>query len=139
MNLFHVKTVQSQGRLQFQIEDSELVFPVPDKYIHRVRASETYRLGIRPTDIYPVDGNSPCTLSARVSIFEHLGEENRIHIRIREQLLSLITMQDTVYRPGTRSGCYSGRIACICSIRNRVTGSEAGLLTADHSNLRGEP
>ncbi|CAH8708914.1 ABC transporter ATP-binding protein [Paenibacillus thiaminolyticus] len=100
MNLFHVKTVQSQDRLQFQIEDSELVFPVPDKYIQRVRASETYRLGIRPTDIYPVDGNSPCTLSARVSIFEHLGEENRIHIRIHEQLLSLITMQDTVYRPG---------------------------------------
>jgi multiple sugar transport system ATP-binding protein len=102
MNLFLVNTVQLHDKLQFRIENTELVFPVPEQYVRRVRVGEIYHLGIRPTDICLVDGDSPCTLSAHVSIFEPLGEENRIHIRIRDQMLTLITIQGTAYRPGDK-------------------------------------
>jgi multiple sugar transport system ATP-binding protein len=100
MNLFTV-TVQEGGVAPvFRIDDSDMKFIVPASIRDRLRVGEKYRFGIRPSDIRIVTANDPHTLSAKVSIFENLGEECRVYIRINDMLLSLVTNQDVSFQAG---------------------------------------
>jgi multiple sugar transport system ATP-binding protein len=101
MNLFTVNVFSEKtGKKMFRIDGSEIEFAVPPSYREKVRDSEKYRFGIRPGDIHIVSASEPSTLTTRVTIFENLGEECRIHIRINDMLLSLVTGEDVDYRTG---------------------------------------
>ncbi len=101
MNLFTVIVfTEKTGRKMFRISGSDIEFAVPLSYREKVKESEIYRFGIRPGDIYIVSGSDPATFTTRVSIFENLGEECRIHIRINDMLLSLVTGEDVDYQTG---------------------------------------
>jgi ABC-type sugar transport systems, ATPase components len=101
MNLFTVHAFTAKtGKKMFRIEDSLLEFEVPAAYREKVRDSQPYRFGIRPADIHIVGGSDPHTISTKVTIFESLGEECRVHIRVGETLLSLVTGEDVHYRTG---------------------------------------
>lgn len=101
MNLFTVHAyTEATGRKMFRIADSEIVFQVPASYREKVKDSQSYRFGIRPADILIVGESDPYTIRTNVSIFESLGEECRVHIRMGEALLSLVTGEDVHYRTG---------------------------------------
>jgi multiple sugar transport system ATP-binding protein len=101
MNLFTVTVgTEKTGRKMFRIDGSDIEFIVPPSYRDKVKENEKYRFGIRPGDIHIVSGSDPCTFTTRVSIFENLGEECRIHIRIHDMLLSLVTSEDVNYATG---------------------------------------
>lgn len=101
MNLFTVTAVtEPTGEPVFQIDGSDIRFKVPPAYRAKVRASQPYRFGIRPTDIRIVSGSDPATLTTKVAIFENLGEECRLHIRINEMLLSMVTSQNVSFKAG---------------------------------------
>jgi multiple sugar transport system ATP-binding protein len=91
MNLFTVSTLIQNQVPMFKIEGSEIIFPVPEAFWSLVKEGENYRFGIRPTDIHIVSGNDPYTLSLHVGIFENLGEERRVYVRINDMLLSVVT------------------------------------------------
>jgi multiple sugar transport system ATP-binding protein len=100
MNLFTVNTVMGNGSIVFNIDNSDISFVVPEAYRSKIKVSQKYRFGIRPTDIDVVSGNDPCTLSTRVSIFENLGEECRLHIRVNDMLLSVVSNQELSFKTG---------------------------------------
>lgn len=100
MNLFSVTMSIENSVPVFKIEDSEIQFPVPDIYQSLVKEGERYRFGIRPSDIEVVSGNDPCTLLAGVSVFENLGEECRVFIRINDILLIVVANADIHYNRG---------------------------------------
>lgn len=101
MNLFTVTAfTEKTGRKMFRIDGSPIEFAVPDAYRDRVIDGKPYRFGIRPGDIHIVAGSEPHTLRTRVTIFENLGEECRIHIRINDALLSLVTGENVFFQPG---------------------------------------
>ncbi|MFZ4451287.1 ABC transporter ATP-binding protein [Salibacterium aidingense] len=86
MNIMEVLTVRNEGRLFFKTKNNVISFPVPDNYVQYVRENETYHFGIRPTDISVVE-EEDFSVETNVSIFENLGEECRIHIRLEEQTM----------------------------------------------------
>jgi multiple sugar transport system ATP-binding protein len=100
MNLFTVNTIMENGSIMFEIDGSDISFVVPVAYRSKIKALEKYRFGIRPTDINVVSGNDPFTLSTHVSIFENLGEECRVHIRVNDMLLSVVTNQELSFKSG---------------------------------------
>jgi multiple sugar transport system ATP-binding protein len=53
-------------------------------------------LGIRPNDLLITEDGSP----VRIAVFENLGDEKRIGIRIGEEYLTLITPDETLYKQG---------------------------------------
>lgn len=92
MNLFDVTVKRKNDTLYFSTQNSALDFKVPDKYKKVVDEGRTYRFGIRPTDISIVSGNDPYTLDTKVMVYENLGEECRVHIRLEEDnVLSVVS------------------------------------------------
>lgn len=101
MNLFTVLVSKVDDIPRFQIDGSELEFTVPEFLRSIVREGERYRFGIRPTDILVVTANDNYTLATQVTVFENLGEECRILIRLnKDQLLSVVTGENVYFQPG---------------------------------------
>lgn len=101
MNIFTVVTVIENGIVYFKTENNLLKFEVPEKYLPYVRDGEKYRFGIRPTDITISTGDHPFTTLAKVNVFENLGEEVRIYIRIEEDnILSVVSNEILHFESG---------------------------------------
>lgn len=97
MNLFNVQVFMENNAPIFKIEGSDIQFPVPERYLLVVKEGQNYRFGIRPSDVNVVFGNDPYAFSASVTVFENLGEECRVFIRINEDTL-LIVVTNTAIR-----------------------------------------
>ncbi|PLT33738.1 ABC transporter ATP-binding protein [Bacillus sp. V5-8f] len=94
MNIFNVIVSNKEGVPYFNTTNSFLRFKVPEKYLSYVKEGEVYRFGIRPSDITIARGMEPYTVSTKVTVFENLGEECRIHIRIGEDdILSVVSSE----------------------------------------------
>lgn len=101
MNLFDVVTEKDSGQFYFRTTSSSLRFKVPEQYQDTVVEGESYRFGIRPTDIRVASGNDPYTIHKKVTAYENLGEECRIHIDIEdENLLNVTSDQILQFSPG---------------------------------------
>lgn len=103
MNIFDVVTVNKHNELYFKTQNDKIEFIVPKKYQRFVREGETYRFGIRPTDIVVVNEEEQFTVQTTVNVFENLGEECRIHIRLDEgNILSVVSSEIVHFKPGQK-------------------------------------
>ncbi|MGP4038923.1 ABC transporter ATP-binding protein [Gracilibacillus sp. D59] len=92
MNIFSVYTKMEDGKMYFTSKNEKLQFKVPDKYVEFVQEGREYHFGIRPTDIAVIVDELPCSIDTNVTVFENLGEECRIHIKIEEDnILSIVS------------------------------------------------
>ncbi|SHE09779.1 ABC transporter ATP-binding protein [Chlamydia abortus] len=101
MNIFDVVVTSANGVLSFQTDNGVIKFKVPDQYLSLVKEGETYRFGIRPTDIAISRGDEPFTTETKVSVFENFGEECRVHIRLdADNILSVVSNEIIPFVPG---------------------------------------
>ncbi len=101
MNLFAVQVVMEEDTPVFQIEGCGKTFAVPDRLRSVVKEGKRYRFGVRPTDVRVVAPEDGGALATRVTVFENLGEEHRIHIRLdKNQMISVVTDTDVRFQPG---------------------------------------
>lgn len=101
MNLFTVQVVKEEEAPVFKIEGCGETFAVPDRLRPVVKEGVRYRFGVRPTDIWVVAPEDGGALATRVTVFENLGEEHRIHIRLdKNQMISVVTDTDVRFQPG---------------------------------------
>lgn len=100
MNLNKVVISKNDGELFFNFPGSPVKIAVPKKYDSVLNDGMTVKMGIRPTDL--LIGNSESKGSeVKVAVFEDLGDERRISIRIGEEYLTLITSDEKRYEQGS--------------------------------------
>jgi len=99
MNLIRVQIQQTAGQFLFAFPGGELTIPVPEKFSPVVSDQMDVTLGIRPTDIRIGDENSQGS-RIPVTVFESLGEESRLHFRIGEVFLNMLTTSRITRRVG---------------------------------------
>ncbi|WP_319478635.1 ABC transporter ATP-binding protein [Marispirochaeta aestuarii] len=99
MNLVKVGIHAHDGVFLFSFPGSDLTIPVPERYYRVVHDGMTVRLGIRPTDIRIAGKNSAGSFT-QVTVSESLGEEHRLHFRIGEEYLTMITSEKIKSRAG---------------------------------------
>ena len=99
MNLMAV-VIEKQGKdFFFNIANGEVKIAVPQKYYSAVYDGMKVKLGIRPTDLWVGSSGSKGS-SVKIAVFENLGDERRISIRIGEEFLMLTTVEEKRYKKG---------------------------------------
>ena len=98
MNIVNVIIEKSGDDLFFCISDSTVKIPVPPKYKSVIQDGMKLRLGIRPMDLWigSMEGKGS---KVPIAVYENLGDERRINIRIGEEYLMLITESEVKYNP----------------------------------------
>jgi multiple sugar transport system ATP-binding protein len=96
MNLNTVDITEEDDILYFTFQNSPVKIAVPPKYTKVMKPGMKVTLGIRPNDLLITDDGSP----VKIAVFENLGDEKRIGIRIGEEYLTLITADETLYKSG---------------------------------------
>ncbi|WP_277679028.1 ABC transporter ATP-binding protein [Gracilibacillus dipsosauri] len=100
MNIFTVFATFKEGSVYLVSKNGKLRFNVPDKYKDYLEEGKEYRFGIRPTDISVVTDDQPYSTELNVTVFENVGEECRIHIKIEEDnILSIVS--EEIYKLDT--------------------------------------
>ena len=99
MNIMETKVIQHDGDFYFTFEDSSLRILVPKRYYNKVHDGFKVKMGVRPMDLYVGSEESKGT-SERVAVFENLGDERRIGVRVGNNLVMLITEDETRYHHG---------------------------------------
>ncbi|MCP1103046.1 multiple sugar transport system ATP-binding protein [Aequitasia blattaphilus] len=99
MNLMKSTIVKSDKGFMFTFENSELKVEVPKRYTEVVRDGMKITLGVRPVDV--IIAKTPVNSTpVPIAIFENLGDERRISVRVGDMLLSMTTAEDVYYTPG---------------------------------------
>lgn len=106
MNLFTVTAVREGEVTKFKLDETDINIPVPDNYIPLIKEGEKYRFGIRPNHIEVLKEITPDALQVEVTVFEDLGEESRIYVRINENLLIVQSDQELNFKPGDQLALY---------------------------------
>ena len=99
MNLLPVTIVKKDEQFMFTFEGSSLEVEVPQKYNKLVEDGMKVTLGVRPVDVMIAKQKVKGT-SVPIAIYENLGDERRISVRVGEQLLSMTTADDVFYQAG---------------------------------------
>jgi multiple sugar transport system ATP-binding protein len=99
MNLVNVVIEKAGENFLFGIDNGRVKIPAPKKYNSVVKDGMHVRLGIRPTDLW-VGGVDSGGNSVTIAVYENLGDEKRISIRIGEEFLMLITDTEREYHSG---------------------------------------
>ena len=99
MNLLPVTIIKKDGQFMFKFEGSSLEVEVPKKYNKLVHDGMKVTLGVRPVDVMIANKQVKGT-SVPIAIYENLGDERRISVRVGEQLLSMTTADDVYYTAG---------------------------------------
>lgn len=97
MNLNKVVISAEKDDMYFTFPGSNVKIAVPKKYHYILKDGMTVTLGIRPTDLL-IGGAESKGSNVKVAVFENLGEERRISVRIGEEYLTLITTGEKRYR-----------------------------------------
>lgn len=99
MNL-NLSVIAKEGNdFYFTFPGSQVKILVPKRYYPILQDGMTIKLGIRPMDL--LVGNSESKGSeVKVAVFEDLGDERRISIRLGEEYLTLITPEEKRYKAG---------------------------------------
>lgn len=96
MNLNKVMITEEDNVLYFSFPESSVKIAVPPKYTKVLKTGLHVTLGIRPNDLLIAEDGSP----VKIAVFENLGDEKRIGIRIGDEYLTLITSDETLYKQG---------------------------------------
>lgn len=90
MNLLPVKIVEhTEYKYAFLLENGSCI-RVPEMYYNVIHTGEQFTMGIRPTNIYIVDKDQPCDAEFTVDLYEFLGEERSVGIKINDTLLNIV-------------------------------------------------
>ncbi|HCR82119.1 MAG TPA: ABC transporter ATP-binding protein [Lachnospiraceae bacterium] len=99
MNLMP-SVIEKQGdKYMFTFEGSELQVEVPKRYNKVVKDKMKVTLGVRPVDVLIAEEEVSST-PVPVAVYENLGDERRISVRVGEMLLSMTTPEDVYYETG---------------------------------------
>ena len=101
MNLLPVTIIKKDGQFMFTFEGSDLQVEVPRKYDKVVHDGMKVTLGVRPVDVMIAKKKVKST-PVPVAIYENLGDERRVSVRVGENLLSMTTAEDVYYEPGQK-------------------------------------
>ncbi|MFP3156193.1 ABC transporter ATP-binding protein [Lachnospiraceae bacterium ZAX-1] len=99
MNLMPSVIAKNHGKFVFTFLDSKLEVAVPARYGNKVSEGMKVTLGVRPVDVLITNEENGSTPVA-VAVYENLGDERRISVRVGAQLLSLTTADDVIYNAG---------------------------------------
>lgn len=99
MNILETTVIKDENDFFFTFAESELRILVPARYYSKVRDGFRVKMGVRPMDLY-VGGPESKGNPERVAVFENLGDERRIGVRVGEHMMMLITNDETRYRHG---------------------------------------
>lgn len=99
MNLMSSVIRQKGSNFVFTFEGSPLEVEVPGKYHTIVRDGIKVTLGVRPVDVLIAKQKTAGT-EVPITVFENLGDERRMSVRVGENLLNLTTVEDISYQVG---------------------------------------
>ena len=99
MNLLASTIAKIEDGFFFTFPESDIRIEVPRKYRNVIHNEMKVTLGVRPVDIRINDGGSSST-PASVAVFEDLGDERRIGVRIGQTLLNITTNDNVCYEKG---------------------------------------
>lgn len=99
MNLMSSTIVKEGAGFMFTFANSDLKVEVPDRYKKVVSDGMKVTLGVRPVDVI-ISKKPVNSTPVPIAIFENLGDERRISVRVGEMLLSMTTAEDVIYQPG---------------------------------------
>lgn len=96
MNLLSSVIVKADGHFLFTFTGSDIRIEVPALYKNVVRDGMRVTLGVRPVDVLIADEHMEGT-TVPVAVYEDLGDERRVSVRVGETLLNLTTNRDIYY------------------------------------------
>ena len=99
MNLLKTTIIHHDSDFYFTFADSDLRILVPKRYYGKVHDGMQVKMGVRPTDVY-IGGPDSKGTPVKVAVFEDLCNERRIGIRVGDELVMMITEDETRYRHG---------------------------------------
>ena len=100
MNLMPATIIKKEDGFFFTFEGSDLEVRVPDKYFDVVSDSQKVKLGVRPVDINIKYTEVQNKSSVAVAVYENLGDERRVSVRIGDNLMNITTTENVYYKPG---------------------------------------
>lgn len=99
MNILETVVIKHENDFYFTFQDSSLRILVPRRYYGKVHDGFKVKMGVRPMDLYVGTEESKGTYE-RVAVFENLGDERRIGVRVGSHLVMLITADEKRYHHG---------------------------------------
>lgn len=99
MNLLKTTIIHYESAFYFTFDGSDLRILVPARYYDSIHDGIQVKMGVRPMDVY-IGGEASKGTPAKVSVFEDLCSERRIGVRVGEELVMLITEDETRYSHG---------------------------------------
>jgi len=99
MNLLSSVIVKKDESFMFTFAGSELEVEVPKRYNQVISDGLEITLGVRPVDVL-ISKEKTSLASVPVAIYENLGDERRVAVRVGEELLSMTTAEDVYYEAG---------------------------------------
>lgn len=100
MNLMTSIIRRVEGGFDFSFKGSDLRIPVPTRYNGIVRDGMVVTLGVRPVDVRIAQEGEASGTPIPVAVYEDLGDERRIGVRVGENLLNLTTPETIYYDRG---------------------------------------
>ena len=100
MNLLRSTITEVAGGYMFTFAGSDLHVPVPERYNHVVKNGMQVTLGVRPVDVLIAGKGEHSGTPIPVAIYEDLGDERRVSVRVGEDLLNLTTTDQVFYNAG---------------------------------------
>ena len=99
MNLLSSVIARAEKGFLFTFPDSELRIEVPSRYHEVVSEGQRVTLGVRPVDVMVTEGLTMGS-EAPIAIYENLGDERRMSVRVGDSLLNMTTPEDVWYEKG---------------------------------------
>lgn len=99
MNILRTTVIKHDNDFYFTFKDSNLRILVPRRYYAKVHDGFEVKMGVRPMDLHVGSKESKGT-HERVAVFENLGDERRIGVRVGDNLVMLITADENRYHHG---------------------------------------
>lgn len=100
MNLLSAVIDKSPGGYVFTFPDSDLRIGVPERYESVVRAGMRLTLGVRPVDVLLERSEDAPGTPIPVAVYENLGDERRVGVRVGDTLLNLTTVEPIYFERG---------------------------------------
>jgi multiple sugar transport system ATP-binding protein len=99
MNLLKTTIIHHENDFYFTFANSDLRILCPRRFYDLLQDGMQVKMGVRPTDIY-VGGPESKGSPVKVAVFEDLCSERRIGVRVGDELVMMITEDETRYRQG---------------------------------------
>ncbi|MGC4019785.1 MAG: ABC transporter ATP-binding protein [Muricomes sp.] len=101
MNLMSSTIKKHEDKFMFTFEGSQLQVEVPGRYTKIAEDNMKVTLGVRPVDVL-IAKEEVSSTPVPVAVYENLGDERRISVRVGEMLLSMTTPDDVYYEAGQK-------------------------------------